>query len=26
LVGISLLDHVIIGDGKYVSLKEQGYL
>jgi len=25
-VGISLLDHVIIGDGKYVSLKEQGYL
>lgn len=25
LVGISLLDHVIIGDGKYVSLKEQGY-
>jgi len=26
LVGISLLDHVIIGDGKYISLKEQGYL
>jgi DNA repair protein RadC len=26
LIGISLLDHVIIGDGKYVSLKEQGYL
>ncbi|MGF9910264.1 RadC family protein [Brevibacillus porteri] len=26
LVGISLLDHVIIGEGKYVSLKEQGYL
>jgi len=26
LVGISLLDHVIIGDYRYVSLKEQGYL
>lgn len=26
LVGIALLDHVIIGDNKYVSLKEQGYL
>jgi DNA repair protein RadC len=26
LVGISLLDHIIIGDGRYVSLKEQGYL
>ncbi|USG64136.1 DNA repair protein RadC [Brevibacillus ruminantium] len=26
LIGISLLDHVIIGDGSYVSLKEQGYL
>ncbi|WP_176560238.1 RadC family protein [Brevibacillus dissolubilis] len=26
LIGISLLDHVIIGDGRYVSLKEQGYL
>lgn len=26
LVGIALLDHVIIGDGKYISLKEQGYL
>ncbi|MET3290414.1 JAB domain-containing protein [Brevibacillus fluminis] len=26
LVGISVLDHVIIGDGKYISLKEQGYL
>lgn len=26
LVGISLLDHVIIGDGKYISLKEQGYM
>lgn len=26
LVGIALLDHVIIGDGRFVSLKEQGYL
>nr|WP_272949962.1 DNA repair protein RadC [Brevibacillus laterosporus] len=26
LVGIPLLDHVIIGDGRYVSLKEQGYM
>ncbi|MGE5705050.1 MAG: RadC family protein [Clostridia bacterium] len=26
LVGIALLDHVIIGDGRYISLKEQGYL
>ena len=26
LVGITLLDHVIIGDHRYVSLGEQGYL
>ncbi|AKF92246.1 DNA repair protein RadC [Brevibacillus laterosporus] len=26
LVGIPLLDHLIIGDGHYVSLKEQGYM
>lgn len=26
LVGISLLDHVIIGDGKYYSMKEHGHL
>jgi DNA repair protein RadC len=26
LVGIEVLDHLVIGDGKYVSLKEQGYL
>ncbi|TAN45052.1 MAG: JAB domain-containing protein [Nitrospirae bacterium] len=26
IVGITVLDHVIIGDGKYVSLKEQGLL
>lgn len=26
IIGINLLDHVIIGDGKYVSLKEKGML
>ncbi|NGQ94311.1 JAB domain-containing protein [Brevibacillus sp. SYP-B805] len=26
IVGIPLLDHVIIGDGRFVSLKEQGYV
>lgn len=26
LVGIPLLDHVIIGDGHYISLKEESYL
>lgn len=26
LIGITLLDHVIIGDDSYVSLKEQGYI
>jgi DNA repair protein RadC len=26
LVGIDLLDHVIIGDGKYISLKEKGII
>ncbi len=26
LVGIALLDHVIIGDDRYISLKEAGYL
>ncbi len=25
IVGIPLLDHIIIGDGRYVSLKESGY-
>jgi DNA repair protein RadC len=24
LVGIDLLDHVIVGDGRFISLKEQG--
>lgn len=26
LLGIQLLDHIIIGDRKYVSLKERGYV
>jgi len=26
IIGIELLDHIIIGDGKYVSLKERGVL
>ena len=26
LVGIKLMDHIIIGDNKYVSLGEEGYL
>jgi DNA repair protein RadC len=26
IVGINVLDHVIVGDGKYVSLKERGML
>ncbi|MDP3013010.1 MAG: DNA repair protein RadC, partial [Candidatus Subteraquimicrobiales bacterium] len=26
ILGIDLIDHVIIGNGKYVSLKENGYL
>jgi DNA repair protein RadC len=25
IIGIRLLDHIIIGDGKFISLKEQGY-
>lgn len=25
IVGIELLDHIIIGDGKFISLKEKGY-
>ena len=25
LLGIELLDHIIIGDNKYISLKEKGY-
>ncbi|MGE7603967.1 JAB domain-containing protein [Peribacillus sp. NPDC097675] len=26
IVGIDLLDHLVIGDGRFVSLKEKGYL
>jgi DNA repair protein RadC len=26
LIGIDVLDHLIIGDRKFVSLKEKGYL
>jgi DNA repair protein RadC len=26
MIGIELLDHLIIGDNKYVSLKEKGYV
>ena len=26
LIGIELLDHIIIGDNRYVSLREEGYL
>ena len=26
LLGIKLLDHLIIGDGSFTSLKEKGYL
>lgn len=26
LIGIELLDHLIIGDHKFVSLKEKGYI
>ena len=26
ILGIDLLDHLVIGDGRYVSLKEKGYV
>ncbi|MEI6513736.1 MAG: JAB domain-containing protein, partial [bacterium] len=26
LLGIPLLDHIILGDGQYVSLKERGII
>jgi len=26
IIGIELLDHIIIGDGVYISLKEKGIL
>ena len=25
LIGIELLDHIILGDNRYISLKESGY-
>ena len=24
IIGIKLIDHIVIGDGNYISLKEQG--
>ena len=26
LIGIQLLDHIIIGDNKYISLREKGFI
>jgi len=26
IIGIELLDHLIVGDGRYVSLKDKGYI
>lgn len=26
MIGVELLDHIVIGDNRYVSLKEQGYI
>jgi DNA repair protein RadC len=26
LMGIGVIDHVVLGDGRYCSLKESGYL
>ena len=26
IMGISLLDHIVIGNGKYISLRDEGYL
>jgi DNA repair protein RadC len=26
ILGIDLIDHIVIGDGEYVSLKEKGYI
>jgi DNA repair protein RadC len=26
LLGIEVMDHLIIGDGKFISLKEKGYI
>jgi DNA repair protein RadC len=26
LIGIKVLDHIIVGDGKYTSMREKGYI
>ncbi len=26
LIGIRVLDHIIVGDGKYMSMREKGYI
>ena len=26
IIGISVLDHIIVGDGNYISLKEKGHI
>jgi DNA repair protein RadC len=26
IIGIEVLDHIVLGDGEYVSLKEKGYI
>jgi DNA repair protein RadC len=26
IIGIDVLDHLVLGDGEYVSLKEKGYV
>jgi DNA repair protein RadC len=26
LIGIRVLDHIIVGDGKYMSMREEGYI
>lgn len=26
IMGVEILDHVVIGDGRYASLKEKGYI
>lgn len=26
IIGIDVIDHIVLGDGEYVSLKEKGYV
>jgi DNA repair protein RadC len=26
ILGIDVVDHIVLGDGEYVSLKEKGYM